>query len=276
MSKSPSPSPLLLNQAERLGRAHYEILAMAWAGWVFDFYDLILYSFLLIPLGRELRLSNVQVSAVFGASLAATAVGGIFFGFLADRAGRKPVLQWTILVFSAGTLASGLAATLPVLLICRVITGLGVGGEWATGQTYIGETFPARVRGRYGAYVQTGAPVGVALASAVGGFLAPAIGWRACFLISGLPALLIVAIRRRLPESDVWLAARALNSRERGPGEAGANARARAGLRDPEGKRTAAEGRGDFAEKALGLAATFGERVLQSYDPSVPNLRDGS
>jgi len=183
---------------------------MAWAGWVFDFYDLILYSFLLIPLGRELRLSKVEVSAVFGASLAATAVGGILFGFLADRFGRKPALQWTILVFSAGTFASGLAPDLSVLLLCRVVTGLGVGGEWATGQAYVGETFPARVRGRYGAYVQTGAPVGVALACVVGGFLAPAIGWRACFLLSGLPALLVVAIRRRIPESDVWLAHKTL------------------------------------------------------------------
>ncbi len=196
----------LLNQADRLTRTHYEILAMAWAGWVFDFYDLILYSFLLIPLGRELRLSSVQVSAVFGASLAATAIGGMIFGYLADRFGRKPVLQWTILVFSAGTLASGLAPNLALLLVCRVVTGIGVGGEWATGQTYVGETFPAQVRGRYGAYVQTGAPVGVALASVVGGFFAPAIGWRACFMISGLPALLVVVIRKRLPESDVWLA----------------------------------------------------------------------
>jgi MFS family permease len=179
---------------------------MAWAGWVFDFYDLILYSFLLIPLGQELALSRVQVSLVFGASLAATAAGGILFGFLADRYGRKPALQWTILVFSAGTLASGLAPDLPVLLVCRVLTGIGVGGEWATGQTYVGETFPARVRGRYGAYVQTGAPIGVALASVVGGYLAPAIGWRACFILSGLPALLVVAVRRGLPESDVWLA----------------------------------------------------------------------
>lgn len=206
VSTTPSAPTRFLNQAEKLGRTHYEILAMAWAGWVFDFYDLILYSFLLIPLGRELRLSTVEVSAIFGASLAATAVGGIFFGFLADRVGRKPVLQWTILVFSAGTFASGLAPNLPVLLLCRVVTGLGVGGEWATGQTYVGETFPAKVRGRYGAYVQTGAPIGVALASVVGGFLAPAIGWRACFLISGLPALLVVAIRKKLPESDVWLA----------------------------------------------------------------------
>jgi MFS family permease len=90
------------------------------------------------------------------------------------------------------------------LLVFRVITGLGVGGEWATGQTYVGETFPARVRGRYGAFMQTGAPIGIALASIVGGFLAPAIGWRWCFILSFLPAMLVVYIRKAIPESDLW------------------------------------------------------------------------
>lgn len=200
------------------GRKHFEILAMAWAGWVFDFYDLILYSFLLIPIGAELHFSRIELSWIFGASLAATAAGGVLFGFLSDRFGRKAILQATILVFSAGTLASGLAPSFFWLMIFRIVTGIGVGGEWATGQTYVAETFPATVRARYGAIVQTGAPIGVALASLVGGFLAPAFGWRACFVVSGLPALLIVAIRRRLPESDVWAARREEERRApRGP-----------------------------------------------------------
>jgi MFS family permease len=90
-------------------------------------------------------------------------------------------------------------------MIFRVVTGLGVGGEWATGQTYVSESFPAKVRGRYCAFMQTGAPIGIALASLVGGMIAPIIGWRACFFISILPALLVVYIRRSLPESDLWL-----------------------------------------------------------------------
>jgi MFS family permease len=199
------PRPFL-NEAEKLTRQHYNILFMSWAGWVFDFYDLILYTFLLIPIGVELRLSNVQLSFVLGASLAATAVGGVIFGVLSDRFGRRSVLQWTILTYSIGTLLSGLAPNLETLVVFRVITGLGVGGEWATGQTYVGETFPANVRGRYGAFMQTGAPIGVALASVVGGFVAPAIGWRAAFFISFVPAILVVFIRKKLPESDVWLA----------------------------------------------------------------------
>jgi len=185
---------------------------MSWAGWVFDFYDLILYTFLLIPIGIELQLSNVQLSYVLGASLGATAIGGVAFGILSDRFGRKAVLQWTILTYSIGTFLSGLTPNLVFLVIVRVITGLGVGGEWATGQTYVGETFPAHVRGRYGAFMQTGAPIGVALASVVGGFVAPVIGWRSAFFLSVLPALLVIFIRRRLPESDVWLAGERIRS----------------------------------------------------------------
>ena len=195
----------LLSEYDKPARVHYEILLMSWAGWVFDFYDLILFSFLLIPIGKELHLSNVGLSYVLGASLAATAVGGIIFGILSDRFGRKSVLQWTILTYSIGTFLCGLASTLPVLLFFRIITGLGVGGEWAAGQTYVGESSPPKMRGRYGAMMQTGAPMGIVLASVVGGFVAPEIGWRLCFFLSILPAVLVIFIRKRLPESDVWL-----------------------------------------------------------------------
>lgn len=200
---------MLLNECERPTRLHYEILAISWAGWVFDFYDLILYSFLLVAIGKEFHFNRLELSWIFGSSLAATAAGGVAFGYLGDRFGRRRVLQWTILTYSAGTFLSGLAPSFGMLALFRVITGLGVGGEWATGHAYVGETFPAKMRGRFGALLQTGAPVGVALASVVGGFLEPRFGWRACFLLSGLPALLVIAVRARLPESDVWLRRRA-------------------------------------------------------------------
>jgi MFS family permease len=210
MSKGQSMT--FLNEYEKPTKQHYEILLMSWAGWVFDFYDLILFSFLLIPIGRELHLSNIGLSYVLGTSLAATAIGGVIFGILSDRFGRKSVLQWTIVTYSVGTFLCGLASSLEVLLVFRIITGLGVGGEWATGQTYVSETFPPKVRGRYGAMMQSGAPFGIVLASIIGGFIAPEIGWRLCFFLSILPALLVVFIRKRLPESDVWLERKRLNA----------------------------------------------------------------
>jgi len=196
---------LLLNQYEKPTRDHYKILGLSWAGWVFDFYDLILFTFLIIPIGKELQLSQLTLSYALGVSLAATAVGGVIFGILSDRYGRKTVLQLTIIIYSMGTFLCGLANSLETLILFRIITGLGVGGEWATGQTYIGETFPAKLRARYGSFMQTGAPLGILLASVVGGFLAPSIGWRASFFLSIIPAFMVIFIRRGLPESDLWL-----------------------------------------------------------------------
>jgi MFS family permease len=195
---------MLLNKYPTLTRQHYRILAISWAGWVFDFYDLILFSFLLIPIGAEFGLSQIDLSLALGASLLFTAIGGVIFGYLSDAYGRRRALQWTILIYSIGTFLTAFVSALPALILLRAVTGLGVGGEWATGQTYIGETFPAHTRARFGALMQTGAPVGVIIASVVGGLLAPEIGWRMCFAISVLPALLVVVIRYHLPESDVW------------------------------------------------------------------------
>jgi MFS family permease len=202
----------LLNQAEKPSHKHYVILGMAWAGWVFDFYDLMLLSSLLVAIKRSLHFEDWELSLILGATLAATAIGGILFGALADRFGRKPTLAWTMLVYSFGTLLCGLSSNMWLFMTFRVVTGLGVGGEWATGQTLIGETFPAAVRARFAAVMQTGAPIGILLASLVGSFLEPvfarhfglAWGWRACFFVSVIPALLVVVIRRHMPESDVW------------------------------------------------------------------------
>jgi MFS family permease len=184
---------------------HRRILVLTWAGWLFDFYDLILYTFLLAPISAELGLARETQAVLLGASLGATAAGGMLFGWLADRHGRKAVLQWSILTYSAGTALSGLAPGVGTLLAARAVTGLGVGGEWAIGHALLGESVPAEARGRFGALLQTGAPVGVGLAAIVGSFVAPVIGWRATFMLSAAPALLVTVIRRALPESDVWL-----------------------------------------------------------------------
>jgi len=202
----PSAASMLLSEVARPTAVHYRMLALTWAGWLFDFYDLILYTFLLAPITADLGLGRETHAAVMGVSLGATAAGGILFGALADRHGRKAVLQWSILTYSLGAVLCGLAPGLGALAAARVVTGLGVGGEWAIGHALLAESVPPRLRGRFGALLQTGAPVGVGLAAVVGSFLAPAIGWRATFLVSGLPALLVAAIRRGLPESDLWRA----------------------------------------------------------------------
>ena len=196
---------MLMNEETKLTKDHYRIFALSWAGWVFDFYDLILFTFLVTQLQADLHFSAEMLSLCLGMSLLATGLGGIVFGALGDKYGRKKVLQWTIIIYSIGTFLSAFSWSFYSLMIFRFITGLGVGGEWATGQIYINETFPDNLRAKFGGFMQSGAPVGVILASIVGGIVSPIIGWRLTFMISIIPALTVLLIRKYLKESDVWL-----------------------------------------------------------------------
>jgi MFS family permease len=99
----------------------------------FDFYDLILFTFLIIPIGLDLHLSTLMLSYALSASIIAAAVGGVVFGVLSDKYGRKSILQWTIIIYCLGTLLCAFSNNLETLILFRIVTGLGVGGEWATG-----------------------------------------------------------------------------------------------------------------------------------------------
>lgn len=200
---------MLLSEAKTLTPIHRRILGLAFLGWMFDFYDLILYTYLTRPITDELGLTRMDHSIAIGVSFLATAVGGIASGFLADRHGRRTLVSWTILLYSLGSVISGLANGRELLFVGRAITGMGVGGEWAAGHALVAETFPPSSRGRAGAILQAGAPVGVGLAALTGTLIAPVFGWRACLIGSSVTALLAFFARRSMPESDVWLAGRA-------------------------------------------------------------------
>lgn len=180
------------------------VVALCYVGWLFDFYDLVLFSFLIPFIGPDLGLSVSSEAWLLGIALGASGVGGIVFGWLADRYGRRRVMTWTIVLFSAGTSLSALAPNLGALIALRTVTGLGIGGEWAIGHALVAETTESSHRGRAAALLQTGEPVGVALAAIVGLLLTPLIGWRWVMGLSGISALWALVVRARLPESPLW------------------------------------------------------------------------
>jgi MFS family permease len=161
---------------------------------------------MIVPIAHDLHLSQTQSSLTLGLALAMTAFGGVIFGFVGDRFGRRPTIIMSVLVYGIGTTLCAFSGNLLQLLLFRSFTGLGIGGEWASGQSLIAETVPPARRARYAAYVQVGAPLGAMVAAAAGGHIEPLIGWRNVFLLSSAPSFLVAAIVWRwLPESDVWL-----------------------------------------------------------------------
>src|SRR5215469_17710648 len=117
--------PILISERS-LGAIHYRIAALCFAAWIFDFFDLILYTFLLVPIARELHLDDTESSLVLGVSFAMAAAGGVMFGFLGDRYGRKPTIIASVLIYGIGTSLCATARSLSTLLAYRALTGLGI------------------------------------------------------------------------------------------------------------------------------------------------------
>ncbi len=198
------PAPARLNLHLRPVAAHRRILALAWGAWTTGFCSLMLLSFVLQPLQDAFGFSEADLARLTAIAVGTSGAGGLLFGWLSDRGGRRASLALAIAAFSLGNALCGLAGAAGWLLAGRALTGLGVGGTWGAGQALMGETFPPALRGRYGALAQTGAPAGLGLAAVAGSFLAPLWGWRAVFLLAALP-LVALPLLRFVPESDLWL-----------------------------------------------------------------------
>ena len=183
--------------AELFGGGRGRVLAFCWLGWVFDFYDLILFAFVKVDIGRELGLAMADLAVIEGVTLACTAVGGFGFGRWADRAGRRVAITASIVLYSAGAFSTAFAGGFGSLLVARAVTGLGVGGEWGVGHAIVAETYPPHLRGRAAGVLQAGSPVAMAMAAAVASF--SGLDWRTLFLLSAAPALLAFAARWALP-----------------------------------------------------------------------------
>lgn len=184
-------------------------LLAAALGWALDGMDVMLYAMVLAHLMRELAMSTAVAGLLGSLTLASSAVGGAVFGVLADRLGRTWAMRASILLYSVFTAACGLAHNVPQLAVFRVLLGLGMGGEWATGAALVAETWPAEHRGKALGVMQSAWAVGYAAAAAVTAIVLPRFGWRAVFFVGVLPAFVTFWIRRHVKEPEAWVLSRA-------------------------------------------------------------------
>jgi MFS family permease len=174
-------------------------------GWMLDAMDVMLYSMVLAHLMRELGMDKGTAGLLNSLTLLASAAGGLLFGFFADRVGRTRSLMVSILVYSLASGACALSTSVLQLAVFRFVLGLGMGGEWTTGAALIAETWPAEHRGKALGLMQSTWAVGEMIAAGVVALVLPSFGWRAVFLVGVLPALVVLWIRRDVPESEIWL-----------------------------------------------------------------------
>jgi MFS family permease len=173
-------------------------------GWALDAFDAMLYSLVLAMLMRDLGMSKTTAGSLGTLTLLASGIGGLLFGFLADRIGRKQALMASILTYSVCSFASGLATSIAMLAVARFVLGLGMGGEWNTGATLVAESWPTEFRAKAISIVQSSWALGFAAAALVAGPVARYYGWRAVFFVGILPAVITLWIQRRVPESEMW------------------------------------------------------------------------
>src|SRR5437867_3989866 len=131
-------------------------------------------------------------------------LGAFIFGLLGDKFGRRIPLMMDIIFYSVMELLTAFAPNFTVFLILRALFGIGMGGEWGLGASLAMETLPTEARGLFSGILQQGYMFGYLFAAAVYGIVYPLFGWCALFVVGALPALLVIYIRARVPESAVW------------------------------------------------------------------------
>ena len=185
-------------------RGQRRTLIAAGLGWMLDAFDVMLYALVLAHIMRDLGMSKGEAGLLNTLTLLASGIGGVLFGFIADRIGRTRALMATILTYSVFSFASGLSTSILMLACFRFVLGLGMGGEWNTGAALVAETWPGEQRARALAIVQSSWAIGYALAALVAGIVLQFANWRAVFFAGILPALVIFWILKRVPESEMW------------------------------------------------------------------------
>ena len=184
-------------------------LVAAGLGWMLDAFDVMLYALVLASLIPALGISKEVAGLLGSLTLLASAAGGIAFGVLADRYGRTRALIASVLIYSIFTAACGFAQTVTQLAIFRILLGVGMGGEWASGAALVSETWAPEHRGKALALMQSAWAIGYGAAALVTMLVLPRWGWRAVFFVGIVPAFFTLWVRRRVEEPAIWRNARA-------------------------------------------------------------------
>ena len=193
-----------------LTSAQKKTVLAAFLGWMLDAFDFFLLVFLLGDIAKEFDVEVSDVAYAVFLTLAMRFVGAFMFGRLGDRFGRKPILMLDIVSYSVVGALAAFAPTLWVFLVLRALFGIAMGGEWGLGSSLAMESIPPQARGVVSGILQCGYPTGYLLASIAYGLLYQrsigdfTIGWRAMFLLSVLPALVVLFIRSHVPESPAF------------------------------------------------------------------------
>jgi len=196
--------------AERLERLpvsgyHRLIFVVIALAFLFDSMDLAMMTFLLGSIKAEFGLTSAQAGVLASSSFFGMVLGASLSGMLADRFGRKPVFQWSIVLWGVASYLCSTAQELETLTLFRVLLGIGMGMEFPIAQSMLSELIPARERGRYIALMDGFWPLGFVAAGVLSYCLLPLIGWRAIFLVLAIPAVFVLAVRFFIPESPRWL-----------------------------------------------------------------------
>ncbi|EGO96469.1 MFS transporter [Acidiphilium sp. PM] len=215
MSRPPAVETSIPARLDRLawGRFHWLVVVALGVAWILDGLEVTLVGSLsgAIAKSPDMQLSSAAVGGLGSSYVAGAVLGALLFGWLTDRLGRKRLFTVTLIVYLAGTIASGLAWNYTALLAFRFVTGMGIGGEYAAINATIQELVPARFRGFTDLVINGSYWIGAALGAA--GALAaldpqlvpPAYGWRLAFILGGFLAATALALRRHIPESPRWL-----------------------------------------------------------------------
>src|SRR6476619_5428094 len=213
MSTSPQADRTEITRLRDVSGTQWRSGVAAWLGWFFDGLDMHLYTLVATPFVAQLLMMDVRDDAVRqksswiqAAFLVGWALGGGFFGRIGDRLGRSRTLVLTILTYAIFTGLSFFAHEWWHLLMYRFLAALGIGGEWAVGASLLSETWPSRWRHWVAAVLQSGVNLGVLLAT-LAGFLILTLAElpnKTVFLVGIVPALIVLWIRKAVPEPAEW------------------------------------------------------------------------